>query len=220
MSLEHRVIAPAARAAWPPLLVLLHGLGSDEEDLLALAPGLDPRLLVVSARAPHRRGPGGFAWYHVDGSRDPPGTDPAEVRQSRDLVIDLVAQVTAGHGADPDRVFLLGFSQGAVVALAVALARPDLVRGVVAHSGRLWPEALADASSPALERLEVLLLHGERDEVIPVARGREARDALTRFLGPRLTYREWPELGHAISEESFSEARRWLAPRLAEPPSP
>jgi phospholipase/carboxylesterase len=196
--------------------VLLHGIGADEEDLLPLAQFLDPRFVVVSARAPQEAEPMGFRWYAIDWAATPPRSDPVEIVASRDLLARFLEEATAAHGTDPSRVFLLGFSQGAIMALALLLARPDLVRGVVAHSGRLVRLPGPDPTPEALSRAEVLVLHGVQDEVIPVAQGHKAYEVLSPLLGARVAYRAFDALGHGISEESLGEAARWLTARLDE----
>lgn len=215
--LEHRVVAPRAPSERPPLLVLLHGIGASEDDLLPLAPYLDPRFLVVAARAPHEAAPMGYGWYAIDWSVSPPRGDPAEITASRDLLARFVEEAIARYGADASRVFLLGFSQGAIMSVALLLARPDLVRGVVAHSGRLVRLPGQPEPTPAaLSRAGVLVLHGARDDVVPVAQGRKIHEVLGSVLGPRLAYREYADLAHGISEESLREAAGWLAARLDE----
>jgi predicted esterase len=102
------------------------------------------------------------------------------------------------------------------MALALLLARPDLVRGVVAHSGRLVRLPGPDPTPEALSRAEVLVLHGVQDEVIPVAQGHKAYEVLSPLLGARVAYRAFDALGHGISEESIGEAARWLTARLDE----
>ena len=127
---------PRQPAPRPPLLVLLHGIGADEHDLLAVADALDPRLAVASLRAPHEAEPMGYAWYAMDWSRRPPAADLAQAEQSRAAIAAFLPDLVARLAADPARVFLFGFSQGAIMSLEVALTRPDLVRGVVLHSSR------------------------------------------------------------------------------------
>jgi len=214
MLLVHRVVAPRAPSERPPLLVLLHGIGTDEEDLLPLARFLDPRFLVVGARAPHEAEPMGYRWYAIDWAATPPRGDPVEMVASRDLLARFVEEATAAYGTDPSRLFLLGFSQGAVMSLALLLARPDLVRGVVAHSGRLARLPGPDPTPEALSRADVLLLHGAQDEVIPAAQGHKAYQVLEPLLGGRVAYRAFDGLGHGISEVSLGEAARWLTARL------
>ncbi|MFL5263865.1 MAG: alpha/beta hydrolase [Anaeromyxobacteraceae bacterium] len=217
MLLFHRVSPPRTRSARPPLLLLLHGIGADEQDLLPLAPHLDPRLLILSVRAPHEAEPMGYRWYAIDWTASPPRADPEEILASRDLLGRFVEEAVAAHGADPARVFLLGFSQGAIMSLALLLDRPDLLRGVVAHSARLAHLHAPNPTPEALAGAEVLLLHGAEDEVIPLAQGRKAHEVLAPLLGPRITYREFVGLGHGISEESLGEAARWLTARLDAP---
>src|SRR5512146_1600808 len=131
MPLVHRIIAPRKPSARPPLLVLLHGIGADEEDLVPLAPSMDPSFLILSVRAPTPEPPG-YRWYAIDWTTAPPRADPAEVAASRDLLASFVEAAVKEHGVDPSRVFLMGFSQGAIMSLALLLGRPELVRGVVA----------------------------------------------------------------------------------------
>lgn len=214
MRLVHRSIPPRLPAERPPLLILLHGIGADEEDLLPLAARLDPRFHVLSVRAPDEAEPMGWRWYAIDWTTTPPSADPAEVAGSRDRLAAFVAEACAAYGTDPARTFLLGFSQGAIMALALLLARPELVRGVVAHSGRLARLPGPPAAPGALARAEVLLLHGADDAVVPAAQGRRALEVLAPLLPGRVEHREFPGLDHGISEESLAAAADWLSDRL------
>jgi phospholipase/carboxylesterase len=215
VTLLHVARPPARPTPRPPLLVLLHGIGADENDLLPLAAALDPRLLCASVRAPHEAMPMGYAWYAIDWSVSPPAADLAQAEESRAALCALLPELSERHGTDPDRTFLFGFSQGAAMALEVALTRPDLVRGAVLHSGRALPGLGARLAPPAeaLARLEVQVLHGVDDDVLPVARGREIRDLLAPRLGARLAYREHAA-GHFVTEASLGDAAAWLAARV------
>jgi len=133
---------------------------------------------------------------------------------SRDLLARFVEEATAAYGADPSRVFLFGFSQGAILSLALLLSRPDLVRGAVVHSGRLSRLPGPDPTPEALSRAEVLILHGSQDAVVPAGQGRKAYEVLAPLLGARVAYRAFDGLGHGISEDSLAEAARWLTAQL------
>jgi phospholipase/carboxylesterase len=200
------------------LLLLLHGIGADENDLLPLAQYLDPRFHVLAVRAPHEAEPMGYRWYAIDWSVTPPRGDPAEIAASRDLLGRFVEEATERYGTDRDRVYLFGFSQGAIMSVALLLSQPELVRGVIAHSGRLARLPGQVAQPPAaLARAEVLVLHGTLDEVVPVAQGRKIHDVLAPLLGPRVAYRKFEHLGHGIDADSLGEAARWLEASLGSP---
>ncbi len=219
MNLAHVVRPPRTPSERPPLAVLLHGLGADENDLFGLAPWLDPRLAVVSARAPREAQPMGYSWFDIDWSEYPPRIDARQVRESRDAILRFVADASAALGTDPSRTWLVGFSQGASMASACALHRPDLLRGIVAHSGRLPRAAIGDGAAagnglPALGAFPVLWQHGSGDPVVPVEFGHEARDFLGG-IGLDVDYCEYP-IGHEISPQSLEDMSRWLSARIDE----
>jgi phospholipase/carboxylesterase len=159
----------------------------------------------------------GYSWFDIDWSTAPPTSDLAQAEESRAAVAALLPELVERHGTDPARTFLLGFSQGGALALAVALTRPDLVRGVVVHSGRLLPDLAARAATrEALGQLHVLALHGVDDPVIPVERGRELRDFLAPLLGDRIVHAEH-DAGHEITAASLDDVRGWLSARIDAP---
>jgi phospholipase/carboxylesterase len=202
---------PAAPATGPhPLLVLLHGYGSDEQDLLGLGPYLDPRFQLVSLRAPQALELGGYAWFAVQFTPFGLVLDHDQAQVSR-LALEgwLEAQVSS---QEVGRVFLLGFSQGAGMALGLALHRPDLVAGVVFLSGLVVPQMIPQGGPEKLRSLGVLMTHGLDDPLIPIEQGRSSR-ALLEQLPVRLRYREY-EMGHEISEECLAEVQEWLAAAL------
>jgi phospholipase/carboxylesterase len=214
VSLASVVREPRAASDRPPLLVLLHGIGADERDLLPIAGALDPRLRVASLRAPYEIEPMGYAWYAIDWSAAPPAPDLEQAERSLAELAAAVPELASRAGAGPDRTFLFGFSQGATLALALALGRPELVRGVILHSGRTLPGTAGRAAPPErLARLDALVLHGVHDDVLPVERGRETRDLPAPLLGDRLEYREH-EAGHFVTEASIADAARWLRARI------
>jgi phospholipase/carboxylesterase len=214
VTLEHLVRRPAGGAALPPLLVLLHGLGADEADLFGMARALDPRFLVLSARAPLPAEAMGYAWYAIDWYEHPPRPDEGQARASLELLVRFLGEACEAYGADPSRVWLCGFSQGASMAMGVALARPELLRGVVAHSGRLLHGFLPGTPPRALDGFPVLWQHGRADALVPMAFGEEARRLLPP-LGVKLDFREYA-LGHEIGPASLGDLDGWLRERLDE----
>jgi phospholipase/carboxylesterase len=210
-----RVVGPRGPAAGPPpLLVMLHGIGADENDLLPIAGAFDPRLMVVSLRAPQRYHVG-YAWFPIDWLPD--GRVVPDLAAARAALADLARWMDAAParlGADGHRVFVLGFSQGAMMALGLLQAIPDRLAGVVALSGR-FTEAAFDAPAPveAVARVPLFVGHGTLDDVLPIANGRAVRDALASRVHD-LTYREYP-VGHGIAPAEERDVAAWLAERLA-----
>ncbi len=216
LPLVHLVRQPLPDESHPPLLLLLHGVGSNEHDLFGLAPMLDPRFVVVSLRAPITLAPGSYAWFHVEFTPQGSLINPAEAEQSRQILIETIQQAAATFGANPQRVYLMGFSQGAIMSASVALTRPDLVAGAVLMSGRILPEIQPRMVEPEqLAGLPILAVHGTADTVLPIHNGRASRDLLSK-LPVKLTYNEYA-MGHEVTPQSLRDVQAWLGERLDEP---
>ncbi len=219
LSLVHLVRPPEAvtpDGANPPLLILLHGLRSNEEDLFALTPYLDERLLVLSVRAPLTLGPSQYAWYRVDFLPERIDRDPQDLERSRQVIAQFIGEAVPAYGADPRRVYLMGFSQGAIMSVATLLTRPELLAGAVAMSGALPREVRPLQAPPErLQGFSVMAVHGVYDDVLPIAEGRALRQHLSQ-LPVRLDYREYP-MRHQISDESLDDVCGWLIEQLNQP---
>ena len=212
-SLVHLVRQPIVEADTPPLLLLLHGVGSNENDLFGLAPYLDERFLIISVRAPNTLGPGSYAWFDVDFTPRGPVIDPAQAEASREALIDFIGEAITAYGVNPNQVYMMGFSQGAIMSASVALTRPDLVAGAALMSGRILPEIQSLMAAPEkLEGLPILVVHGVADTVLPINHGRASRQLLAS-LPVELTYHEYP-IGHEVSQESLADVSSWLSAQL------
>lgn len=211
MSLHHLVRKASALSARPPVLILLHGVGSNERSMAAMASAFDARFVVVSARSPIALGPDAYAWFHVRFTSDGPVIDAAEAEAGWKALAAFVDEVVARYGADPGRVYLAGFSQGAILALATLLTAPGRVAGAVVMSGRLLPEVLPHAD-PAVRGKPALIVHGVHDEKLGIAWARTAREQLTG-LGVDVAYHELA-MGHGVSPESLAIVVEWLRERL------
>lgn len=197
--------APGSRATAGTLL-LLHGYGADENDLLPLAQELAPELRTVSLQGPHSLGGRQRAWFNLEQTPQGFAFDGAEVDAAIALAIEAVEEVAREDGAPP---LLLGFSQGAAMALSVALTRPELVRAVLSLSGvppRLAEERLA---APQLLRgLPVFAAHGLYDPLIPMEMARLMRAALAE-TGLAVEWHEYP-MGHQVAEQELADAREFV----------
>lgn len=211
MELFHLERAAAGEAEG--LLVLHHGRGTDERDLIGLADLLDPerRLRVVTPRAPLQLpGSPGYHWYLVPRVGYP---DPETFEAARAALAELHDRLWEEGGIGPERTVLGGFSMGAVMSYATALSveRPA-VAGILAFSGFVprvggWEPSLADR--PATR---VFVSHGRRDPVIGIEFAERARELLESG-GLDVTYRT-SELGHQIDPAHLREAATWLGETL------
>jgi phospholipase/carboxylesterase len=195
-------------------LVLLHGRGSDERDLVPLLDALDPdaRLVGVTLRAPLELAPGAYFWYVVRrlGHPDPP-TFLSTLTQVGDWLDHELPRVT---GVGLERTVLGGFSQGTVLchALALGKGRP-LLAGLLAFSGFIPQAPGFELDLPAHRALPVAIGHGSHDGVIPPEFGRQAAELLTG-AGFAVLHRESP-MFHSIDPAFVSELSRWI-PHLLE----
>lgn len=216
LSLVHLVRQPRVQTAGeqPPILFLLHGVGSNEHDLFGLAPYLDPHFLIVSVRARLTLGPDAFGWYPVQFGPTGVTADEGPAEESNRILLQFIEEAIAAYEADPQRVYLMGFSQGAAMSLYATLTRPELFAGAVPMSGRLVPAAWENrASDAALQHLQFMVVHGTRDTVLPIAQGRQINAALSQ-LPVALTYKEY-DMAHQVSEESLRDITQWLTSQLS-----
>ncbi len=217
ISLPHLVRPPApganAPGVKPPLLILLHGVRSNEQSIGSLATSLDPRFVIVSLRSPLTLGPGQYAWFTVQFTMDGPVIDARQAQAAWTRVPELIDEAVTEHGADPARVYVGGFSQGGIVALATLLTAPEKVAGAVVMSGRLLPEVLPFVVSPQrLAAKPLLWVHGTADEVLGIDYLRSAVPTLMA-LRLALTTREFA-MGHSVTAESLGAVHAWLGTQL------
>ncbi|CAM3274235.1 Phospholipase/carboxylesterase/thioesterase domain-containing protein [Flavobacterium longum] len=209
-SLFHLVREPKTKKGKNPLLLLLHGYGSNEEDLFSFASELPDEYYVISARAPYGLPPYGYAWYAINFDADENKfSDIAEARQSRDLVLQFIDELTAQYPIDAEDVTLVGFSQGCILGYAAALSHPQKIRRVVAMSGYLNEDiAVEGFRENDFSQLKMFISHGSADQVIPVDWARKAKPELDK-LGIESVYKEYP-VGHGVAPQNFYDLLAWL----------
>jgi phospholipase/carboxylesterase len=193
--------------ASPPCLVLLHGYGSNELDLLGLGDALDPRLHLVSVRAPRPLGPQAFAWFDLDWTAEGPIPDQEQALEARAVLIDFLKTVPERFGVEP-QFTLGGFSQGAIMSLGIALAEPSLLWRVLMMSGRVMPAFVPQQPDARLSGILALVQHGLQDPVLSFEGSRQAAEVLTSF-GATVKHVEYP-MGHEVSQRSLADVRDWM----------
>lgn len=193
-----------------PAVVLLHDLGANERSLLWVTERLDARFSVIGLRAPLTLGPNAFGWFHAVFS-NPAGVvhDPAEAAVARDELAAFLRSLEHHHDIDSTQLYLLGFGQGATLALSVALTEPTLMKGVVSIAGRTLPEL-----TPGVSKVwpKVLQLHGSRDKRMPFQGAGKSHAVL---MGSGLpTELKIYDAEHEVLPAMMNDARAWLGLQL------
>jgi len=214
LSLPHLVQFPASTQnaesdVLYPTILAVHGRGSNEEDLIGLAPHLAQELLWISPRAPLLLGPNSYEWYRVRIIGRP---DPDQVASALETIDRFIDESLAAYPIDPRKLFLLGFSQGSLLAMCYALTHPAHVAGVIAQSGYIPSHINLEIDETAVKNKPFLLTHGEQDTMIPVEWARASRDRLQQ-LDVDLTYQEF-QMGHTVSMDSLEVISEWLEKQL------
>lgn len=204
---------PKIKQEKPPLLILLHGVGSNEQDLFALAEYLPEQFLVVSARAPYTLGKDSYGWYEVDFSSGKPAIIQEQAEKSRLLLIAFIDELKTKYVFDEKQVFLCGFSQGAIMSYSAGLTRPDKIKGIALMSGRLLEEIKPLIRKDQLSNLTIYISHGTNDRVLGIHYAREAYSYLKQ-LGQSPVYKEYPE-GHSINQEMLIDLVSWLKQQIS-----
>ncbi len=210
LSLYHLVREPKVKQEKNPLLLLLHGYGSNEEDLFSFAAQLPDEYFILSARAPYSLPPYGHAWYAINFDEGMNKfSDEVQARQSRDLIAKFIDEVTEAYPIDKEKVTLIGFSQGAILSYAVTLSYPEKIQRVAALSGYLNEDIIEkDFQHKDISKLRFFISHGMVDQVIPVEWARKAPEFL-KTLGLEAEYHEYP-VGHGVAPQNFYDLMNWL----------
>jgi len=192
-----------------PLFVLLHGRGSDENDLVQLAPRLPAGAMIVTPRAPHPGGPwgygGGWAWYRYLGQNRP---EEDSFRSSLEQLRSFLGGVDELLPVSPGPRVLGGFSQGGTMSLALALNEPGRHPLVADFSGFLPDHPDVEVRAETVAGTRFFWAHGTHDAAVSFHWAEEGRRLLEQ-AGADVTARDYP-IGHAISPQGLQDLGRWL----------
>ncbi|MAB30710.1 MAG: phospholipase [Formosa sp.] len=208
------VVRKSILSSKAPVLVLLHGYGSNENDLFSFAAELPKELCIIALRAPYSIEPYGHAWYAINfDSNLNKRNDVEQAKESMAIIMNCVNSAQSLYDTDPSNISLLGFSQGCILSIALALNHPEKFKNIIGLSGYICKEFLNDhQDEKAYKHLNFYCSHGSSDQVIPVEWARETPKHL-ESLGIKNHYSEFP-VGHGVAPENFFEFKQWLIDRI------
>lgn len=203
--------APKTNSDSPaPLLILIHGYGSNEMDLFSFAEELPDSLHIVSLRAPLELGYNSFAWYSINFDADQNKfSDLEEAKESLGKISEFIDSFTAENNVDTNKIFAVGFSQGAILSYGLSL-NTSKVQHVVALSGYLNEDLINETISD--KPADYFCSHGSVDQVIPVEWARKAPIYLNA-KGINNVFKEYP-VGHGVHPQNFYDFKAWIEERL------
>jgi phospholipase/carboxylesterase len=213
--LVYKVQQPSQKQSKTPVIIMLHGYGSNEEDLFDIAKSFDGRFLTFSLRAPFAAEGQGYCWYKLDFLPNKQFKhDYKQAKESRKKILSFISQACKAYGADSSQVFILGYSQGAIMAYDVALNKPEKIKGVIALSGFLMEETKkAKVDAFKLSEVKFFIAHGNADNVVDYKAGEES----AKFLQSKknnVTFRSY-DMPHAIIGKELNDIKSWLKSNIA-----
>lgn len=193
-----------------PVIILVHGYGSNEEDLFSFATELPEDYYIFSVQAPYQVPPYGYAWYAISFDADMNKfSDDNQAIESRDLLVKFIDEICVKYPLDKQNVNLVGFSQGAILSYAIATTYPEKVSKVVALSGYFNPDILeVNNNKEVYKHLKIFGSHGTVDQVIPVEWARLIEEKM-QAIGIDYEYKEYP-VGHGVAPQNFYDFKSFL----------
>lgn len=210
LSLKYMARVPASHSVKTPVVILLHGYGSNEQDLFGLQHLFPANYIILSARAPFSAGSEGYQWFERQIVNGKFSGRKEDIYQSRERILKFVAEVVKKYKADAANVYLVGFSQGAMMCYETGLTAPGVVKGIGVLSGRL-SEPLRASLKPVANRktLKIFIAHGTADSRIPYSEGKTANEFLIA-LGLKPEFHTYQGMDHTITNEVMADLLNWL----------
>ena len=203
MELSYLVREPENITSKTTVLFMLHGYGSNEEDLFSFVPTLPKDWLIVSYRAPRNTDYQGFSWYDIDFMDKEKFINAEQAKEATDALLSSMMEITNRYGLTENETHLCGFSQGGILSYALALQNPQLFSKVACMSCYPEEKILTDIvkDKKQLQNLRFFVSHGTDDAIIPLEWGQKGAEMLYD-LGCYFTFREYMS-GHGVNQKNY-----------------
>jgi len=187
-----------------PVIFLLHGMGSNEQNMIPLVSGLEKELFVFSIRGPLQQPPG-YAFFTIQGFGNP----HRDVFDSAVTKLEnFIEYAVENYPIDASEVFFMGFSQGAILSMTLGLKLGNRIKGIIALSGYIPTFVKEEYDIQSLDGVSAFISHGEHDQVLPFEWGVDA-EAFYKQNGAASTFSKYPE-GHTVSNDNFNDFTTWF----------
>ncbi|MFJ7726351.1 alpha/beta hydrolase [Neobacillus sp. NPDC097160] len=191
-----------------PALFIMHGIGSNEQNMLQMVEGLEDEFFIFSIRG-HLSQPPGYAYFTIQGY----GKPHREVfDEGINRLTSFIDYALDEYPLDASRLFLLGFSQGAILSMTLGLTLGNRIKGIVALSGYIPAFVKEEYSIKPVDDLSIFISHGEMDQVLPFEWG-TANNEYFRKLGADVTFKTYQE-GHTVSLKNHQDFINWIFNQL------
>lgn len=209
-SLKHQVREAIRDGNKPaPALIMLHGLNSNENDLMPLARAIDKRIFVISLQAPLSDEPNSHKWFNMRFEGHKIMCNDAQAERSRLIILQFLEEAITEYNLDPENIVLMGFSQGGMMAYQFTISTPHLIKGsAILSSYILESNKLKIGKQEDLKNVNLFISHGVEDKVIPYHRAVESMRFLENINVP-YKFKLYP-VAHKISEQNLIDVVNWL----------
>ena len=215
LSLDHIFLSAKQNPENAPFVILMHGYGSNANSFgNTFGPLLTQNFNIITVRAPHVLREGAFSWYGLTWDNGKViAHNEQEEAEAHNNMLKFVSEVNRDYNTNNNPIYLVGFSQGAMMALNLTMQYPDIFKGAAILSGRscdIFTEQFAAKSD--LQKHAIFLTHGTEDSIIDIEEGRKTKSILEQFPS-KLTYTEYP-IGHTLNQQLLSDLKDWFENEL------
>ncbi len=209
--LEYLVHEPAKKTDKAPVIIMLHGYGSNEADLFELSKSIGEKFYVFSLRAPFKGKDVGYAWYDLNFLPNKQlSYNYEQLGEGKAKILSFISNACKTFKADSTKVILMGFSQGAIAAYDIALTNPKKIKGVIALSGRMLEESKQGMSDQKeAQKTKLFIGHGYSDNIIDIKEAEKANEFLSSKGFKEVTFKKY-EMPHSISGTELNDIKTWL----------
>ncbi|MED1471851.1 esterase [Bacillus salipaludis] len=187
-----------------PALFVMHGIGSNEQNMMSLVEGLEEKFFIFSVRG-HLTQPPGYAFFTIEGYGKP---HRAVFDEGISKLTSFIDYASEQYPIDPNQLYLLGFSQGAIVSMTLGLTLGNRIKGIIALSGYIPGFVKEEYDIKPVNDLSLFISHGDMDQVLPYEWG-VANDEYFRELGANVTFKTYHE-GHTVSLMNQQDFMEWI----------